>query len=327
MPALHLPVPAAAVVSPPPRGRGAAAAVVVSRRRRWSRLLRPPSCRCCCRCRCRRPRPRETKAHGERGGAHEVASKTHALPLQLWNVCSSTLRGQPRSGQGRSGAVAPIGSGAVRGTANSTAVHPYHRRRCGLPHPPVRPLLPGRVRGGLAPAAVLDAAGRSSCSSPATSSTAGGDSTSTTAATACCSSSSRWATRSSRHAICAGHGAQRRRARHRWPSAADLARAGLVQVRRVDRRRRSNDVRDGHAPPRRRHPADRRVVLRLPGHQLRGRHLPRAPPAGPAAGLRHLPVVLPAPRRRSDRAGAASSCPRWGARPTPARSTPPGPSG
>ena len=202
---------------------------------------------------------------------------------------------------------------------------PYHRRRCGLPHPPVRLLLPGRLRGGLAPPAVLDASGRCSWSSPATPSTAGGASTPSTASTACSSSSSRWATRSSPRPS-GGPGAAvagvlviaGRRRRPRGPD--------LVQVRRVD-------LRDGqrrphrHAPPGQRHPAHRRLVLRLPGHQLRGRHLPPAPAAGAACSTspstcRSSPTSSPV---RSS--GSASSCPSWSARPTPARSTPPGPSG
>ena len=178
---------------------------------------------------------------------------------------------------------------------------PYHRRRCGLPHPPVRPVLPGRVRGGLAPPAASRRSGRSSWSSPATSSTAGGASTPSTAGTACSSSSSRWATRSSPRPS-GGPGAAAAGCSSLVAVGADLGGPDLVQVRRVD-------LRDGqrrprrHAPPGQRDPAHRRVVLRLPGHQLRGRHLPPAPAAGAPARLRHLPVVLPPPRRRSDRAG------------------------
>ena len=46
-----------------------------------------------------------------------------------------------------------------------------------------------------------------------------------------------------------------------------------------------------------------------------------------AARLRHLPVVLPPPGGRADRAGEASSSRRWSAGPIRGRSTPPAPSG
>ena len=62
----------------------------------------------------------------------------------------------------------------------------------------------------------------------------------------------------------------RRRGRRCGPRRPDL-----VQVRRVDLRDRQRRPRR-HASPGRRHPADRHLVLHLPGHQLRGRHRPAA---------------------------------------------------
>ena len=50
------------------------------------------------------------------------------------------------------------------------------------------------------------------------------------------------------------------------------------------------------------HAAGRDLVLHVPGPQLRHRHLPRRLRARAAHQLRDLPVVLPARRRRSDRA-------------------------
>ena len=63
-------------------------------------------------------------------------------------------------------------------------------------------------------------------------------------------------------------------------------------------------------------PACRRVLLHLPGDLLRRGRPPRPHPAGQAARLRHLRVLLPAPRRRTDR-------PRGGVRPAAVQSARP----
>ena len=208
-------------------------------------------------------------------------------------------------------------------TANRhLAVHPaYHRRRCGLPHPPVRDLLPRRVRGGLAPAALLDpleglpAAGQlhllrlvalrhlpRALLPPA-------------------------------HRPHAGEPGLRVRhlpGRGPGPAAPHVAGRGsrprgldLLQVRRVDRRRGQPGPR-GHDAPGRRHLAHRGVVLRLPGHQLRRGHLSGPPPPGVPARLRHLPVVLPPPGGRADRAGAGVRASAAGAGRPPADRCRPG---
>ena len=218
-------------------------------------------------------------------------------PSPSWNVCSGTLGG--RAPPGRMPARQAGRAQRDVGTATRGG-DPQIRRRCGLPHPPVRPVLPGRVRGGLVAAAVLDelegvpprrqlrllrlVALR----------------------------------RLPRALLPAPHRADGRQpaffardlAGQRWAAAGDRADRGrrqpggahLVQVRRVDRRRGQRGLgRD--APAGRRDPAHRRVVLRLPGHQLRRRHLPPEAAAGGAARLRHLPVVLPPLGGRPDRAG------------------------
>ena len=51
------------------------------------------------------------------------------------------------------------------------------------------------------------------------------------------------------------------------------------------------------------HPAGRHLVLHVPGDQLRHRHLSRRHRADDARDVRCLPLVLPAPRGRADRAG------------------------
>ena len=55
--------------------------------------------------------------------------------------------------------------------------------------------------------------------------------------------------------------------------------------------------------------AHRHLLLHLHGDQLRGRHLPAPARAGQAARLRRLPLVLPPPPGRSDRAGRRAAAP------------------
>jgi D-alanyl-lipoteichoic acid acyltransferase DltB (MBOAT superfamily) len=60
------------------------------------------------------------------------------------------------------------------------------------------------------------------------------------------------------------------------------------------------------------------LLLHVHGHQLRGGHLPGGASAGVVAGLRGVPVVLPAPRGGPDRAGDRAAAPD----PDPARRPP-----
>ena len=126
---------------------------------------------------------------------------------------------------------------------------------------------------------------------------------------------------------------------------APRGQAGVVPGRRRRQRRRARLLqvlrllrRLGHERLRQaRHPLspplvqvvlpDRHLVLHLPGDELRDRRLPGQPQAGQPARLRRLPVVLPAPRRRADRAGRRVPAAAPPAPPTPATSRRPAPSG
>ena len=99
----------------------------------------------------------------------------------------------------------------------------------------------------------------------------------------------------------------------------------LLQVLRLlhhlDREQLERHRRQGVAAALPDHPADRHLVLHVPGDQLRRRHLPGQGRTSSAPRLRGLPLVLPASRRRPDRAGRPSSCPSCNERPTLATST------
>ena len=120
----------------------------------------------------------------------------------------------------------------------------------------------------------------------------------------------------------------RSRDRHRKALLLALALAGeprctrLLQVLRLLRqldRQRGHDRRPrpaGLGEDDR--PAGRDLVLHLHGDQLRRRHLPRRVRAHHAREVRRLPVVLPAPRGRADRApGRADPAVRLAPRPAP----------
>ena len=98
--------------------------------------------------------------------------------------------------------------------------------------------------------------------------------------------------------------------RHRRRAARDL---GVVQVLRVrvgEPRQRHPHPRNGPARPAA--PggaADRDLVLHLHGDQLRDRHLPQQARAGQAARLRGVPVLLPPPAGRPDRARDRAAAP------------------
>ena len=90
-------------------------------------------------------------------------------------------------------------------------------------------------------------------------------------------------------------------------------RARLVQVRGLRRRQRIDVprlVRHRRAH-RRAEPAapGRHLVLHVPSALVRDRRAPPAVRAGVVPRLRRLPVVLPAPRRRADRAGQRAAAP------------------
>ena len=61
----------------------------------------------------------------------------------------------------------------------------------------------------------------------------------------------------------------------------------------------------------------RDLLLHVHGHQLRGRHPPRATRAGDARRVRRVPVVLPAPRGRAPSCAAAEFLPQFARGPRP----------
>ena len=84
--------------------------------------------------------------------------------------------------------------------------------------------------------------------------------------------------------------------------------AGVVQVLRLlrrqhPRRARQHRVRREQLAAAGDRPAGRHLVLHVPRHQLRDRHRPRAAATAAPRRAGALHVVLPAPRRRTDRAG------------------------
>ena len=164
-------------------------------------------------------------------------------------------------------------------------------------------------------------AGASSSSSRATCSTGGGTG----------GSSSCWRSRPSARSPAGAWstGPASPTARRAWliaTVAAELGLLGLVQVRRLAQRQhrqraapsrdgRPDPVAPGHAP-------GRDLVFHLHGPVVRDRHLPGQSRALALAGRRRLRRLLPAPRRRADRArlGPASPDPPGApARPAPDR--------
>ena len=170
------------------------------------------------------------------------------------------------------------------------------------------------------------AGGSCSCWSPATSSTAGG-----TGTTASCWPPSPSPTRSS---WSASTRPARTPAKRAWCLVAVAANVGVLGYFKyynffVD------SVTNGFdklgitvSPPLAAgHPAHRHLVLHVPGDELRDRRLPGQPETGRVARLRRLPLVLPPPRGRADRAGHRVPAPAAPAAPTPGASRRPAPSG
>ena len=104
-------------------------------------------------------------------------------------------------------------------------------------------------------------------------------------------------------------------------------RARLLQVLRLLRLLDAQPAVDRRARPAARAEVDRAagrdLLLHVHGDQLRRRRLPRRLRAHDAREVRRLPLVLPAPRRRADRApGRADPAARHAARPAPRRHEP-----
>ena len=167
------------------------------------------------------------------------------------------------------------------------------------------------------------APGGGSSSPPATCSTRGG-----IPASRSCSPGRRWSTRSPRSPSTARPTTVRGRLVLIAAVVANLGGPRLLQVLRLLPHvgvRRAGQVRSARQPAAAAdRAAGRHLVLHVPGPELRDRHVPRRHRACAVARLRRLPLVLPAPRRRADRAGArtppaaqrdgripATSLPRW----------------